>query len=59
MATFNKTTRKPELAEEKSPRLSSKKAQQRAHCMRRIEAIKELKALGFTDDEISEQLDQD
>ena len=59
MATFNKTTRKPELSEEKPPRLSSKKAQQRAHCMRRIEAIKELKALGLSDDEISEQLVKD
>ena len=57
MTTFNKTIRKPELPEEKAPRLSSKKDQQRGHCMRRIEAIKELRSLGFTDDEISEQLD--
>jgi Holliday junction resolvasome RuvABC DNA-binding subunit len=59
MATFNKNIRKLELTEGKSPRLSSKKDQQRAHCMRRIEAIKELKALGFSDDEISEQLVKD
>lgn len=59
MTIFNKTIRKPELPEEKAPRLSSKKDQQRGHCMRRIEAIKELRSLGFTDDEISEQLDQD
>jgi Holliday junction resolvasome RuvABC DNA-binding subunit len=59
MATFNKSIRKPELAAEKPSRLSSKKNQQRANCMRRIEAIKELKDLGFTDDEISEQLEQD
>ncbi|MGW7678339.1 thyroid hormone receptor interactor 11-like protein [Shewanella sp. S23-S33] len=59
MTSFNTTTRVPELSAKKPSRKASKNDHERMNVMRRIEAIKELKALGFTSDEIKAQLDSE
>ena len=59
MTSFNATTRAPELSAKKPSRKASKNDNERMNVMRRIEAIKELKALGFTSDEIKAQLDSE
>ncbi|MEI8616475.1 thyroid hormone receptor interactor 11-like protein [Shewanella sp. PP-He15 brown] len=58
MTSFNTTTRVPESAKKPS-RKASKNDHERMNVMRRIEAIAELKALGFTSDEIKAQLDSE
>lgn len=59
MTSFNTTLRAPELPEKKSSRKSSKHAHERMNFMRRIEAIRELKEMGFTQEEIQQQLAQE
>ena len=59
MTSFNATTRVPELSAKKPSRKASKNDHERMNVMCRIEAIKELKALGFTSDEIKAQLDSE
>ena len=59
MTSFNITTRVPELSAKKPSRKASKNDHERMNVMRRIEAIAELKALGFTSDEIKAQLDSE
>lgn len=59
MTSFNATTRAPELSAKKPSRKASKNDNERMNVMRRIEAIAELKALGFTSGEIKAQLDSE
>lgn len=59
MTSFNTTMRSPELPEKKSSRKSSQDAQERMNFMRRIEAIRDLKEMGFTQEEIQQQLTQE
>ena len=59
MTSFNATTRVPELSAKNPSRKASKNDHERMNVMRRIEAIAELKALGFTSDEIKAQLDSE
>ena len=59
MTSFNATTRVPELSAKKPSRKASKNDHERMNVMRRIEAIAELKTLGFTSGEIKAQLDSE
>jgi len=58
MTSFNTTTRVPESAKKPS-RKASKNDHERMNVMRRIEAIRDLKEMGFTQEEIQQQLAQE
>lgn len=58
MTSFNTTTRVPESAKKPS-RKASKNDNERMNVMRRIEAIRDLKEMGFTQEEIQQQLAQE
>jgi len=59
MTSFNTTTRAPELSAKKPSRNASKNDNERMNVMRRIEAIRDLKEMGFTQEEIQQQLAQE